>query len=407
MTGGAVERDAAPFAGLRVLDLSRVMSGPYCTAMLADLGADVVKVEAPGQGDDARAFGPFVGGASVYYALLNRGKRSIALDLKNARARLIAQQLAAVSDVVVENFRPGVAARLGMDHATLSALNPKLVYLSISGFGQTGPRRDWPAYDLVVQAMAGLMSVTGAPDGEPTAVGESIADVVTGVFGAWAIAAALHARARDGHGGHVDLAMFDSVFALQLTRIAQLQAAGAAPARVGNRHPVTSPVDMVRTRDGHLVLVAPGDAMFAALCRAIGQPQLADDARFSTNALRWQHGDLLHTIIEGWSLCHDTEAALAALHAAAIPAGPVWNLAQAAASDHAQARRLVVDLPHPRFGTLGVVPQPARFAGVPQSLRIEPALGADGAGVLGDWLRLTPAEIVALQHDGVLPEPTA
>src|SRR5438105_13620837 len=258
-------------AGVRVLDLSRVMSGPYCTALLADLGAEVVKVETPGSGDDSRHFGPFVNGASVYFALLNRGKKSISLNLKHGRAKAIARGLAAQSDVVVENFRPSVAARLGLDYPSLASANARLIYLSISGFGQQGPFAARPAYDLIVQAMSGIMSITGQADGPPTAIGESLADVATGMFGAFAIASALFERSCSGRGRHIDLAMFDSLIAMQLTALSRLWATGTAPERVGNRHPVTTPVDCFRAADGLVAIVVPSDAHFRRLCATMTQ----------------------------------------------------------------------------------------------------------------------------------------
>ena len=224
-----------PLSGLRVLDLSRVLSGPYCTALLADLGAEVIKIETPGRGDDARHFGPFAGGASVYFALINRNKKSVALNLKHARAKELVLALAEKCDVVVENFRPGVAARLGLDYDTLSRRNPRLVYLSISGFGQDGPHAGWAAYDLIIQAMSGIMSVTGQPEGQPTALGESLGDLWTGLMGSWAVLAALQARTRTGQGERIDLGMFDALMSMQMTGLANLLASGKAPPRVGNR----------------------------------------------------------------------------------------------------------------------------------------------------------------------------
>ena len=278
---------AAPLAGLRVLDLSRVLSGPYCTALLADLGAEVIKIETPERGDDSRHFGPFRGGASVYFALINRNKKSVALNLKDARAQEIVLRLAGKCDVVVENFRPGVAARLGMDYATLAQRNPRLVYLSISGFGQEGPHAGWAAYDLIIQAMSGIMSVTGPPEGPPTALGESLGDLWTGLMGSWAVLAALHARARTGQGERIDLGMFDALISMQMTGLANLLATGQAPPRVGNRHPVTTPVNTYRCRDGLVALVVPSDAQFKALCEVMGRAELATEARFLKNPDRF------------------------------------------------------------------------------------------------------------------------
>ena len=390
-------------SGVRVLDLSRVLSGPYCTALLADLGAEVIKIEAPGTGDDSRRFGPFVNGASVYFALINRNKKSVTLNLKHERARELLFELARRADVVVENFRPGVAARLGLDYRTLKEANSGLVYLSISGFGQSGPRADAPAYDLIIQAMSGLMSTTGFPDGPPTAAGESLADLWTGLLGSWAVLAALLERAQTGRGEHVDLAMFDSLLALQMTGLAQLFASGRAPPRVGNRHPVTTPVDAYATSDGHVALVAPSDAHFAALAEVIGRPALARDERFRANAGRREHVAELRDAIEAWTRGRSTDEAVAALRARDIPAGPVWDLAQAVGSDQAAARELVREVPHPAFGSLGVLPQPAKFQREPAgTVTREPLLGEHTGEVLGTLLGLGAAEIERLRADGVV-----
>jgi CoA:oxalate CoA-transferase len=256
-----------PLAGLRVLDLSRVMAGPYCASMLADAGAEVIKVEIPGIGEDSRHIGPFAEGTggreSAYFMMLNRGKRSITIDLKSTRGLALLKSLAAKSDVLIENFRPGAAERLGIGYDALAADNPRLVYASITGFGQTGPLASRPAYDLVIQAMSGLMSVTGFPDGPPIAVGDSICDVTTGMFAAWGITTALAGRAQTGRGQHIDVAMLDSMFSMLLTVLAKRLYTGAEPGRVGNRHPITYPVDCFRAKDGHVVMVAISDGAVA------------------------------------------------------------------------------------------------------------------------------------------------
>jgi CoA:oxalate CoA-transferase len=390
-------------SGVRVLDLSRVLSGPFCTALLADLGAEVIKIESPGAGDDSRRFGPFVNGASVYFALINRNKKSVTLNLKHERARALVLELARVADVVVENFRPGVAARLGLDYRTLKEANSGLVYLSISGFGQSGPRADAPAYDLIIQAMSGLMSTTGFPDGPPTCVGESLADLWTGMLGSWAVLAALVERAQTGRGEHIDLAMFDSLLAMQVTGLSQLFASGHAPPRVGNRHPVTTPVDAYATRDGHVAVVAPSDAHFAALAEVIGVPELAGDERFRENAGRRANVAELRGIIEAWSRGRSTDEAVAALRARDIPAGPVWDLQQALASDQAAARELVRHVPHPVLGSVGVLPQPAKFQRDPGgAVHREPLLGEHTEEVLGGLLGLAPDELARLRAEAVV-----
>lgn len=383
-------------SGIRVVDLSRVMSGPYCTALLADLGAEVIKVETPGTGDDARRFGPFIDQASVYFALLNRNKKSITLNLKTARARSIVADLAAKSDVVVENFRPGVAARLEVDAQHLRARNPRLVYLSISGFGQSGPLAAWPAYDLIIQAMSGLMSTTGEPAGPPMAVGESIADVATGLFGSWAVLAALWHRERTGEGQTIDLAMFDAMLAMQLTGLARYRAEGVAPQRVGNRHPVTTPVDTFRASDGHVAMVVPSDAQFRELCAIMGRPELADDARYAANAARRANEPALRETIEAWTGTQTVEEIVHACHGRGIPAGPLWDLGQAWRS------RPAISVPHPAFGTLELALQPGRFSTHDAAPAPEPALGEHTAEVLHDLLGLERSEIDALRAQGVL-----
>jgi CoA:oxalate CoA-transferase len=384
-------------SGIRVLDLSRVMAGPYCTALLADLGAEVIKIEAPGGGDDARRFGPFIGEASLYFALLNRSKKSIALNLKSPHARGIVADLAAKSDVVVENFRPGVAARLEVDAARLRACNPRLVYLSISGFGQSGPLAAWPAYDLVIQAMSGLMSTTGAPEGPPTAVGESIADVATGLFGSWAVLAALVHRARTGEGQTIDLAMFDAMLSMQLTGLARYQAEGVAPARVGNRHPLTTPVDTFATRDGYVAIVVPSDTQFRELSNLIGDPSLADDPRYADNTARRKHEPALRRTIEAWTGARTADEVVRACHGAGIPAGPVWDLGQASRS------RPAAKVPHPVFGALALALQPGKFSAQPDcAASREPVLGEHTSALLKELLGLGESELDALRADGVI-----
>ena len=285
------------FEGIRVLDLTRVMSGPFCTAMLADLGAEVIKIEMPGFGEEGRHFAPHVNGESTYFALLNRGKQSVTVNLKTPEGVALIRDLARQADVLVENFRPGVMDRLGLNPAALQADNPRLIVASISGFGQSGAFADLPAFDLVIQAMSGLMSVTGERGGRATAVGESIADVATGMFAAWGIAAALYDRERTGVGRRLDVAMLDSVFSMLLTGLSRRLFTDRPTQRVGNRHPETYPVDSFATKDGDIVLVGFSNAIFRNICDAIGRPDIADDPRFKTNADRNTHEDELRALI--------------------------------------------------------------------------------------------------------------
>ena len=373
-----------PLSGIRVLDFSRVLAGPYCTALLADLGADVIKVEPPA-GDDYRHIGPFIGHESALFLAVNRGKRSIVLDLAKPADRHIAHALAERADVVVENFRPGVAAKLGIGWAELSARNPRLVYASISGFGQTGPLAARPAYDIILQAMSGIMSVTGMPDGPPTLVGESIADVIAGLFGSWAVLAALVERQRTGRGRHIDLAMHDAMIAAEPLLVARALATGEAPVRVGNRHPLSAPFGAFGARDGLFVLAVLNDKLFATLSAHIGKPKLAADPRFTSDPSRLAHEAALRTEIEGWSMQRTAAEAVVSLVAAGVPAAEIQDMAQALASPQAEARALLQEVRHPTLGPLRVPEQPAHFSGVSRGgAGPAPALDADRAQILAE-----------------------
>lgn len=387
-----------PFEGIRVLDLTRVMSGPYCTAMLADLGAEVIKVEMPGFGEEGRHFAPHVQGESAYFAMLNRGKRSIAVDLKTSAGRNLVRDLAAKADVLVENFRPGVADRLGLGYEAVSAGNSRLIYASISGFGQDGPYRDWPAFDLVIQAMSGLMSITGEAGRRPSAVGESVADVATGMFAAWGIAAALYDRERTGTGRRLEVAMLDSIFSMLITSLSRQLYTERKPSRVGNRHPETYPVDSFGTRDGDIVLVGFSDGIFRRICAAIGRPELADDVRFRANADRNQHEAELRAAIASWAAGQSVASAVERLRQEDVPAAPVWTLDDLQASGHVEARGLIQRGVNTTLGEIPIVPQPVRFGTLPPAEPPRsPLLGEDTVDVLRRELGLTDQAIEALR----------
>jgi CoA:oxalate CoA-transferase len=397
--------DAAPnlLDGVRILDLTRVMSGPYCTAMLADLGAEVIKIEMPGFGEEGRHFAPRLQGESTYFALLNRGKQSVTVDLKAPEGADIVRRLAAISDVLVENFRPGVMQRLGLAANPLCAANPRLIYASISGFGQDGALAQLPAFDLVIQAMSGLMSVTGQRDGPATAVGESLADVCTGMFASWGILAALVERARTGRGRRLEVAMLDSVFAMLLTGLSRRLFTGETRGRVGNRHPETYPVDSFATQNGEIVLVGFSDAIFRNICRAIGQPGLADDSRFVDNAARNANEAALRGIIAGWAAEHTSETALQALRDAGVPAAPVWSFDALLASGHVQARGMLTQGHHAVLGEIPLVQQPVLFAGARRERdQVAPMLGQHTDAVLGRLLGLDDAQLRSLRHRKVI-----
>ncbi|CAA0097847.1 Acetyl-CoA:oxalate CoA-transferase [Starkeya nomas] len=381
-----------PLAGLRVLDFSRMLAGPFCTALLADAGADVIKIESP-EGDDARHFAPRVGGESAYFLLINRGKRSLVLDLKSEEGRCTVHALAREADVVVENFRPGVARRLGIDYETLAAINPKLVYASISGFGQEGPLSHRPAYDIIAQAMSGIMSVNGPAGSAPNRVGESIGDLIAGLQGTWAILAALHGRNRDGRGQHLDIAMVDSIVAIMITALSQYLFTGEVPGRIGNAHPISAPLDSFAAADGHLIIAVANDALFSRLAAAIGRPELAGDPRFATDIARKANEAELKAILEQWSRARSVAEAVAALEAAQVPASPILSVDQMIESVHAKARGFIRTVAHPTAGTIPLVSQPVHFLGS-GTLPMGPAplLGQHSSEILAGMTTGWPAQ---------------
>ncbi|WP_315809101.1 MULTISPECIES: CaiB/BaiF CoA-transferase family protein [Pseudomonas] len=367
-----------PLNGVRVLDLSRVLAGPHCTAMLADLGAEVIKFEVPGHGDDSRHLGPFKDGESVYFGLINRGKRSVELDFKAPEDLQRFYDLVTDADVVVENFRPGVTQRLGIDFDSLRQHNPKLIYASISGFGQNGPLSRRPAYDIVAQAMSGLMSVSGFPETGPTRSGEALGDLCAGVYAAWAISSALFAREHQGSSAqYIDVAMFDVLVSLQMTGLSNLFAHGRAPGLVGNRHPVSTPFDTYRAADGLVVIAVASDKLFRRFCESIGRGELADDPRFADDPSRTRNEQALRAEIEAWTGQRSVEQACDLLLDAGVPASPVWNLAEATGSEQAQVRQLLVQ---PADDQPPLVPQPVYFNGrKPHAATRAPRLGEANA----------------------------
>jgi CoA:oxalate CoA-transferase len=363
------------------LDFTRILSGPFATVLLADLGANVIKVEAP-QGDEYRRIGPFNDGQSALFMWMNRGKRSIALDLKDEIDLKVALNLALEADVVVENFTPGVAERLGIGCQRLMSANPGLIYCSLSGFGQTGPWAARPAYDIVVQALSGLMQVTGEALGPPTMVGEPIADLTAGLYASWAILAALVDRQRTGTGRLVDVAMFDSLLSFLPTSQCRKLFAGIEPMRVGNRHPLSTPFGAYRAKDGHLVIAVLSNEQFQRLCHVMGAPDLAKDPRFASDESRTRHESDIRAIIEEWSSSRSVRAALDALSEAGVPAAPIQGVGQALASEQTQARALLAVAEDPRLGPIALGQQPIRFAGIDRGRTAPaPALNQHGAHI--------------------------
>ena len=389
-----------PLDGLRVLDFTRVLAGPFATALLADLGAVVVKVEPP-QGDDYRAIGPTRAGESALFWVMNRNKRSLVLDLKNPAARDVALELAAWADVVFENFRPGVAERLGIGPVALRARNPRLVYVSVSGFGQTGPLAQRPAYDIIIQAMSGLMEATGSPDGPPTLVGEAVADVVSGLFASWAALAALQQAARTGSGQHVDVSMFDSTLSFLATSVARFLFTGRPPRRVGNRHPLSAPFGVYRAADGFFALAVLNSKLFQSLATVLRRPDLATDPRYASDESRSDHELELRALIEQWAAGLAVETVVRELESAGVPAAPLWNIAQALESAQARERGVLTPVEDPRLPGLSLPTQPVRFGGAAANrAECAPALGEHTGEVLTTLLGCSVTKIAALRAAG-------
>ncbi|MBW2400790.1 MAG: CoA transferase [Deltaproteobacteria bacterium] len=377
-----------PLAGLLVVDLTRVLAGPFCTMVLADLGARVIKVEAPG-GDDARRIGPFVDGESAYFASLNRGKQSIALDLKDGADRSVFEKLLARADVLCENFRPGVMERLGYGWEALAQRHPRLVLASTSGFGQTGPYAGRPAYDIVVQAMGGVMSLTGHPGGPPTRVGSSLGDITAGLFTAVGIQAALLERERSGKGRRVDVSMLDAQVATLENAIARYAATGEVPGPMGSRHPSIAPFEALATAHGHIVIAAGNDALFAVLCETLERAELARDPRFASNELRRSNAAELSDLLEEALAVRPADAWIERLLEAGVPCGPLNDVAAVVADPQVAARNMVVTAPLAGGGRLEMAGNPVKISGFvdPPTRDAAPALDADRVAIVAELER--------------------
>jgi len=387
-----------PLDGLTILDFTRVLAGPYCTMQLADLGARVIKIEQPGRGDDTRAWGPpFVRGESAYFLSINRNKESVALDLKHSRARGILDSLVARADVVVENFRPGTMERLGLGYDTLAATHSGIVYCSISGFGQTGPRRAEAGYDAMMQAEAGLMSITGPADGPPFRLGVAIGDIATGMFAVQGILAALYARERSQRGQRVDIAMLDAVTALLTYQASIAFATGDTPSRMGNRHPSIAPYDTFTAADGEFVLSVGNDDQFRRLAGILRRPELGIDPQYATNADRVRHYDALRDTLSRLFSSWARADLLAALTAAGVPCSAVRSVTEALQDPQLSAREMIVPLEHVSAGGIRVLGSPLKLSETPASVRTPPpALGQHTDAVLRE-IGLSDSDIASLR----------
>jgi CoA:oxalate CoA-transferase len=367
-----------PLSGVTVVDLSRILAGPYCTMLMAELGARVIKVETPRTGDDARHYGPFLKGKSAYFMSINRGKESIALDLKNDGDRATFEKLLANADVVVENFRPGTMEKLGYGWETLHKKFPKLIYAAASGFGHSGPDSQRPAYDMVVQGMGGIMSITGTPGGPPMRIGMSIGDIGAGLYTCIGVNSALYHRALTGEATKVDIGMFDCQLALLENAILRYFLSGKAPGPLGVRHPNIAPFEAFDASDGYIIVAAGNDSLYVKLCMAIGRPELAKEECYCTNDLRLRNMESLKIELEKVLKTKPVQHWLKVFDEAGIPAGPINNVGQAIESAQAKARNMVVTADDPTAGTVKLVGNPIKLSGFPDPATRRPAPELDG-----------------------------
>ena len=406
---------SAALSHIRVLDLTRVLAGPWACQMLADLGADVIKIERPGSGDDTRAWGPPYlkdrdgndTREAAYYLSANRGKKSVTLDISTPEGQAVIRTLAAQSDVFIENYKVGDMARYGLSYADLKELNPRLVYCSITGFGQTGPSSHLAGYDFIIQGMGGLMSITGErddlPGGGPQKVGVAFSDLMTGVYSTVAILAALEHRHKSGQGQYIDMALLDVQVATMANMGLNYLVSGNIPKRQGNAHANIVPYQVFRSKDGHLILAVGNDRQFAKFCEIAGCPQLAADERFATNANRIRNREVLVPILQEVLLQRTTQEWVAPLEAAGVPSGPINNLAQAFEHPQVKHRGMQIELPHPQAGTVPSVANPIKFSDTPITYRsAPPLLGQHTEEILSSLGGLSGGEIRELQEKGVI-----
>jgi len=402
---------AGPLSQIRVLDLSRVLAGPWAGQNLADLGAEVIKVERPKVGDDSRAFGPpWVKDRagrdtkdSAYFTSANRGKKSITVNISSPAGQEIVRELARSSDVLIENYKFGDLTRYGLGYDDLKAVNPRLIYCSVTGFGQTGPYRERPGYDFMIQGMGGMMSVTGERGGEPMRAGVPVADIITGMYASIAICAALAHRAESGKGQHLDLALLDSQIALLAYQNTNYFATGTPPKRIGNLHPNIVPYQPFHTADGEVIIACGNDNLYRKFCDAAGCPELAGDARFATNGKRVEHRAELTRLLQEIFARRPTREWLDLLEAAGVPNGPINDVAQVFEEPQVRARGVRVELDHPAAGKLPTVASPMRFSGTPLEHKLAPPLlGEHTDEILRERLGRSAAQIAALRAEGTI-----
>ncbi len=406
---------SGPLSHIRVLDLSRVLAGPWCGQNLADLGAEVIKVERPQKGDDSRAFGPpWIKDKtgkdtkdSAYFTSANRGKKSITLNIASPEGQRIVRELAKISDVLIENYKFGDLPRYGLGYDDLKKVNPKLIYCSVTGFGHTGPYREHPGYDFMIQGMGGMMSVTGEPDGAPGGgpqrAGVPVADIITGMYASIAICAAIANRERTGIGQHIDCALLDSQIALLAYQNTNYFATGQSPKRIGNLHPNIVPYQPFKTKDGDVIVACGNDNLYQKLCDVLKRPDLAADPRFATNGKRVENRAEMTRILQAIFITRTTKDWVETLEAAGVANGPINTVAQVFEDPQVRARNVKIELDHPVAGKLPGVASPMRFSGTPLEFKsAPPVLGQHTDEVLRDVLKLSAAHITKLKADGIV-----
>jgi crotonobetainyl-CoA:carnitine CoA-transferase CaiB-like acyl-CoA transferase len=396
-------RSRPPLAGVRVIDFTRILAGPFGSMFLGDMGAEVIKVEEPAKGDDTRGWPPFVGGEATYFMAVNRSKKSLTLNMKAPEGQDILRKLVSKADVVLENFRPGTMERLGFGYESLRALNPRLVYCSISGFGESGPEASRPGYDLIIQGESGVMDITGFPDGPPVKVGNSIADLVAGMAAAQGVTLALLARERTGRGQKVEIGMLDMMASLLTYQAGLYLNAGGRPGRRGNQHPSIVPYEVFRAQDAYLTLGVANNSLWEKTCQALERTDLARDARFDSDANRVANRDALIPILNDVFGTRPVDEWVARLDKAGVPVGKIKTVAEVCESPHLKARGMLVKLPHQKAGEIKVMGVPVRLWETPGAATIAPPLlGQHTTEILTRLLRIPKAKIEKLRAAGVV-----
>lgn len=393
-----------PLDGIKVLDLTRVLAGPYCTMMLSDLGAEVIKVEIPVTGDDSRAFGPFLHNRSLYFLSINRAKKSVSLNLKSPKGKEILLDLVTKCDVLVENYRPGTMEKLGLGYETLKAVNPRLIYAASTGFGHTGPDSLKPAYDILAQARGGIMSITGYPDIPPTRVGMSLGDITASLFTAIGINAALYQRERTGFGQKIDVSMLDSQVAILENALVRYQSDGVSPLPIGNRHPTIAPFQAYKASDKYFVIAVGNDNLWKAFCEAIENPQLYADLSFSTNRLRTDNIGPLNSILEPAFASKTAAEWLTIMEKAGIPCAPINDIEAVMQDPQVLYRNMIVEVQDDMAGTVKIAGNPIKMTNVPESsIRDKvPEIGEHNSEIYSGWLGYSESDLAELKVQGVI-----